>query len=138
MLATVIAADERVAVLQSEAEMLEQAADGDGAERLCAIYEELSERGADDISVRQQRATTILTGLGFSAATISGYVRALSGGWRVRLALAKALFMAPRLLLLDEPSNHLDLAGLGWLQRFLITSFKGTLLCGSFYITTEI
>ncbi len=65
------------------------------------------------------RAATILSGLGFSEATQRGPCSALSGGWRMRVALAAALFADPDVLLLDEPTNYLDLEGTIWLKSFI-------------------
>ncbi len=65
------------------------------------------------------RAARILAGLGFSGETQAGPCSALSGGWRMRVALAAALFGAPDVLLLDEPTNYLDLEGTIWLKSFL-------------------
>ena len=68
-----------------------------------------------DPSTFQTRASLILTGLGFNKKTIQKKTRDMSGGWRMRVALAKALFVKPSLLLLDDPTAHLDLEACVWL-----------------------
>jgi len=76
------------------------------------------------------RAREALAGLGFSQEMMDGDVGALSGGWKMRVALARILLMRPDVMLLDEPSNHLDLESLIWLEQFLKT-YEGALLMTS-------
>src|ERR1700758_1331443 len=76
------------------------------------------------------RAREVLAGLSFSPATMDGDVGALSGGWKMRVALARILLMRPDAMLLDEPSNHLDLESLIWLEQFL-KGYEGALLMTS-------
>jgi ATPase subunit of ABC transporter with duplicated ATPase domains len=76
------------------------------------------------------RAREVLAGLGFGAAMMDGDVGALSGGWKMRVALARILLMSPDAMLLDEPSNHLDLESLIWLEQFL-NGYAGALLMTS-------
>lgn len=76
------------------------------------------------------RAREVLAGLGFSQAMMDGDVGALSGGWKMRVALARILLMRPDVMLLDEPSNHLDLESLIWLEKFL-AGHEGALLMTS-------
>jgi ATPase subunit of ABC transporter with duplicated ATPase domains len=76
------------------------------------------------------RAREVLGGLGFSPEMMDGDVGKLSGGWKMRVALAKILLMRPDVMLLDEPSNHLDLESLIWLEAFL-QGFDGALLMTS-------
>lgn len=75
----------------------------------------------------EARAHSILSGLGFSAEMTSQSPRLLSGGWRMRLELAKLFMSEPDFLILDEPTNHLDLPSLVWVENFL-KEFRGTLL----------
>ena len=89
-----------------------------------ARYEEL-----DGYSL-EGRAREVLAGLGFNQEMMDGDVGALSGGWKMRVALARILLMRPDVLLLDEPSNHLDLESLIWLEEFL-TGYEGALLMTS-------
>src|SRR5215213_8851477 len=89
-----------------------------------ARYEEL-----DGYSL-EGRAREVLAGLGFSEEMMDGDVGALSGGWKMRVALARILLMSPDAMLLDEPSNHLDLESLIWLEQFL-KSYEGALLMTS-------
>src|SRR6266540_7078973 len=76
------------------------------------------------------RAREILAGLGFTAEMMETDVGALSGGWKVRVALARILLMRPDAMLLDEPSNHLDLESIIWLEEFLRT-YDGAILMTS-------
>src|SRR3954466_13215095 len=76
------------------------------------------------------RAREVLAGLSFSQEMMDGDVGALSGGWKMRVALARILIMRPDAMLLDEPSNHLDLESLIWLEQFL-KGYEGLLLMTS-------
>ena len=83
---------------------------------LDGIYEKIDTM---DPSTFESRAAIILTGLGFNSVTIKKKTKDMSGGWRMRVALAKALFVKPTLLLLDDPTAHLDLAACVWLEEYL-------------------
>lgn len=92
--------------------------------RLAQLYEKLEEiRGYDAAS----RGEQLLHGLGFSQAETQKLVAQFSGGWRIRLNLARTLMCPSDLLLLDEPTNHLDLDAILWLEQWL-ASYQGTLL----------
>ena len=78
----------------------------------------------------ESRAREVLSGLSFSQEMMDGDVGALSGGWKMRVALARILLMRPDAMLLDEPSNHLDLESLIWLEQFL-KGYEGMLMMTS-------
>src|SRR5512132_895963 len=78
----------------------------------------------------ESQAREVLYGLGFDDERIDGDVGALSGGWKMRVAMARALLGRPDVLLMDEPTNHLDIESIVWLERFL-ESFPGALLMTS-------
>ncbi|MBF0219955.1 MAG: ATP-binding cassette domain-containing protein, partial [Gammaproteobacteria bacterium] len=108
---------------QLEAEMA-AAATANAGERHAALVSEYEAIGGYAAS---SRAAKLLAGLGFSEHEQQKPVNHFSGGWRVRLSLARALFAAADLLLLDEPTNHLDLDTTIWLQNWL-AAYRGTLL----------
>ncbi len=89
-----------------------------------ARYDELGGYALDG------KAREILAGLGFRESMVDGDVGALSGGWKMRVALARILLMEPDAMLLDEPTNHLDLESLIWLENFL-KRYEGALLMTS-------
>ena len=95
-----------------------------GDENLHALYEKME---AIDGFTAEARAAKLIHGLGFSAADIRKPVRDFSGGWRMRLNLARALMCRSDILLLDEPTNHLDLPAILWLERWL-RRYEGILL----------
>ncbi len=114
----VLAADEERARLMAEAE---QATD---SHRIGEIHERLNTIEAHSAPTRASR---VLAGLGFDEEAQHRSLDGLSGGWRMRVALAELLYSAPELLLLDEPSNHLDLESTLWLESFL-KAYRGTVL----------
>jgi len=110
--------------------LTDELAGADGAERdrLLAEYARLQERfeALDGYAV-EARAREICAGLGFRDQDLERRTETLSGGWLMRVALAKLLLAAPDALLLDEPTNHLDLQSVRWLEGFL-RSFEGAVL----------
>uniref|UniRef100_A0A8C7S218 ATP-binding cassette sub-family F member 1 n=1 Tax=Oncorhynchus mykiss TaxID=8022 RepID=A0A8C7S218_ONCMY len=94
------------------------------AERLDKVYEELRIIGA---AAAEAKARRILAGLSFTPEMQNRATKKFSGGWRMRVSLARALFMEPTLLMLDEPTNHLDLNAVIWLNNYL-QGWKKTLL----------
>ena len=115
------------AVLAADVErsqLLDEAEHCTDPERLGDVHERLL---AIDAYSAPSRAAIILTGLGFDDAMQAQPLDSFSGGWKMRVALAALLFSAPDVLLLDEPSNHLDLEATLWLENFLRT-YPGTLI----------
>ena len=93
-------------------------------ERMAHAYMELHDAGAHDAAARAQ---ALILGLGFKTHELEQPVNSFSGGWRMRLQLARALMCPSELLLLDEPTNHLDLDALVWLEAWL-KKYEGTML----------
>ena len=106
------------------AELLAEAEHADDAHRIAEIHERLN---AIDAHGAPARASRILAGLGFGEEAQHQPLSSFSGGWRMRVALAALLFSEPDLLLLDEPSNHLDLEAALWLEAFL-KSYRRSLI----------
>ena len=88
----------------------------DAGEKLAELYEQLQLMGSD---AAESQASKILAGLGFTKDMQGRPTKSFSGGWRMRISLARALFVQPTLLLLDEPTNHLDLRAVLWLEEYL-------------------
>ncbi|PAA49973.1 hypothetical protein BOX15_Mlig033393g1, partial [Macrostomum lignano] len=114
---SVLQADEQRARLLAEEARCRAEPDAPGAaDRLAALFAELAAIEADKAP---SRVASILHGLGFTPAMQTVPTKQFSGGWRMRLALARALFAKPDLLLLDEPSNMLDMKAIIWLENYL-------------------
>uniref|UniRef100_A0A8C6BFG2 ATP-binding cassette sub-family F member 1 n=1 Tax=Monodon monoceros TaxID=40151 RepID=A0A8C6BFG2_MONMO len=116
----------RLKLLEEERQLQGQLEQGDdaAAERLEKVYEELRATGA---AAAEAKARRILAGLGFDPEMQNRPTQKFSGGWRMRVSLARALFMEPTLLMLDEPTNHLDLNAVIWLNNYL-QGWRKTLL----------
>lgn len=117
----VIEGDTVLLAAQAEVDAAEASGDGD---RMAEAYMKLYDCGAHDA---QARAQALILGLGFKVSELNNPVNSFSGGWRMRLQLARALMCPSDLLLLDEPTNHLDLDALVWLEAWL-KRYAGTLL----------
>ena len=96
----------------------------DNGKHIAALYARYENCGGYTV---RARAAQLLSGLGFAVPDHTRPVQSFSGGWRMRLNLAKALICRSDLLLLDEPTNHLDLDAVLWLEQWLL-SYPGTLL----------
>ena len=119
--AFVVQGDETLVEAQLEVAAAEAAGDG---ERMAHAYMALHDAGSNDAVARAQ---ALILGLGFKTGELENSVNGFSGGWRMRLQLARALMCPSDLLLLDEPTNHLDLDALVWLESWL-KRYAGTLL----------
>ncbi len=116
---------------EMEAAMCEPMADDALAallERYGTAQEEFEHRGGYDLD---SRAQAVLTGLGIGPDRFNHPAESFSGGWKMRIALARILTLQPDVLLLDEPTNHLDVESIIWLEEWLATEFTGALLMTS-------
>jgi ATP-binding cassette, subfamily F, member 3 len=121
----VLTGDTRLTELNEELAKWEQHEDQDIAgNHIAELYSQLDHAGAHDARARAQ---ALILGLGFSVDELERPVNSFSGGWRMRLQLARALMCPADLLLLDEPTNHLDLDALVWLESWL-KRFEGTMV----------
>ncbi|CAB4062383.1 ABCF1 [Lepeophtheirus salmonis] len=125
-LETVLQSDEKRTALLKECKDLEKKQENgvDVTERLNEVYDELRAIGADQAEPKARR---LLAGLGFDKEMQERSTNKFSGGWRMRVSLARALYIEPTLLMLDEPTNHLDLNAVIWLDNYL-QNWKKTLL----------
>ena len=124
-LEAVLQSDElRTSLLNEEKELL-NSKDDNSSTRLQEVYNQLQSIDADKAP---SRASKILVGLGFTPEMQERPTKTFSGGWRMRIALARALFSRPDLLLLDEPSNMLDSKSVIWLEQYLVNSWSSILL----------
>lgn len=110
--------------LEHLAEQLASQPDEESQDKLMDVYERLDEMDAE---LAEKKAAEILHGLGFTKTMQMKKCKDFSGGWRMRIALARALYLKPSVLLLDEPTNHLDLEACVWLEEEL-SQYKRTLL----------
>lgn len=115
--------EERLNLLNEQNELIEYEGTDDeiiaaNSTRLAEIAERLDHIDAHDA---EQKATMILVGLGFTEENILFPSKKFSGGWRMRIAIAKVVFCEPEILFLDEPTNHLDLVALIWLEQYILT-----------------
>jgi len=124
-ISAVFEANDEIELLEKKATRLNDAmgdaADDEDAQasiqdELEKVYERLDQL---DVSTAESRASAILHGLGFTKKMQGMKTREFSGGWRMRIALARALFLKPDFLLLDEPTNHLDMEAVMWLEDYL-------------------
>src|SRR3954451_4082054 len=125
------AVSEVAAELKTLEDALADPARADEMDKILARFGEVQAR-FDELGgyALEARAREIVDGLGFSQEVMDGDVGNLSGGWKMRVALARILLMRPDAMLLDEPSNHLDLESLIWLEGFL-KGYEGALLMTS-------
>ena len=117
----VIGGDTALKAAQDEVDAAEASGDG---ERMAHAYMVLHDTGSHDAEARAQ---ALILGLGFKTTELENPVNSFSGGWRMRLQLARALMCPSDLLLLDEPTNHLDLDALVWLETWL-KRYEGTMI----------
>ncbi|MEI7444284.1 MAG: ATP-binding cassette domain-containing protein [Burkholderiales bacterium] len=127
--AFVVAGDTRLAALRealvrAEAQFNEDPDDPDAGMAIAQAHVDLADAGEHDANARAQ---ALILGLGFRIDELDAPVASFSGGWRMRLQLARALMCPSDLLLLDEPTNHLDLDALVWLEAWL-KSYPGTMI----------
>lgn len=121
-------AEQMSAMEASMCEPLDDDAMAELMERYGNVQEEFENRGGYDL---ESRAKSVLTGLGIAPDLHDQPVENFSGGWKMRIALAKILTLNPDVLLLDEPTNHLDVESIVWLEGWLADEYKGALLMTS-------
>ena len=117
----VLSGDQRLSSLREQLSKAEHSGDGMA---IAQAHSDLHDAGAHDATARAQ---ALILGLGFKVGELQSPVNSFSGGWRMRLQLARALMAPSDLLLLDEPTNHLDLDALVWLEGWL-SRYDGTLI----------
>ncbi|MFO7577099.1 MAG: ABC-F family ATP-binding cassette domain-containing protein [Pelovirga sp.] len=126
---TTVRLGEQIAAMEAQmCEPMDDDAMAQLLERYGDVQQEYEQRGGYDL---ESRAQAVLTGLGIGPDDYDRPVESFSGGWKMRIALARILTLNPDVLLLDEPTNHLDLESIVWLENWLNDDYKGALLMTS-------